>query len=544
MKLLDAFAISGLINGLIVLGLGIFIISHNWKEKTNRLYFLIILATSLWSFSYWRWLSSTDATSALFWVRLLSVGSTLIPIFYFHWVVSLLKIENSQKLTIRLTYILGGLFLLFSFSNLFVSGTQQKLFFPFWPNPGILYHFYLFSLYICLVIYSVNLLIKNYKQAFGEEKKRIAYILGGTVMAFGGGLSNFFLWYNIPVAPYGNFLVAFFPFLFGYATIKYRLFNIQVVTTELFTIAIWVFLFIKTLISNSVNDLLVNAILFIVVVFFGILLIRSVFREVKQKEQIEKIEKELEKAYEIEKKANKELEELGNVKNQFLMTIQHHLRTPLTSMRGYADLLLDGTYGKVPKKIEGIIKNFEESTISLIKMVNDFLDVTQFQLGKGTVSLKEGVNLSAMIKGIVSDVKLEADGKGIYLKLEKPEADCIIKADESKLKAALVNIFDNAVKYTKEGGITVKLKSEGAKGYPKVKIEIKDTGMGISKERLPKLFDNILERTEAAKKSFNAGRGVGLYLSSQIIKAHNGRVWAESEGEGKGSTFTIELPIR
>ena len=104
----------------------------------------------------------------------------------------------------------------------------------------------------------------------------------------------------------------------------------------------------------------------------------------------------------------------------------------------------------------------------------------------------------------------------------------------------MVNIFDNAIKYTDEGGVTVSLKADGGK----VKIGIKDTGAGISKERLPKLFDSIFERTDESKKAFAIGRGVGLYLSSQIIKAHNGKIWAESEGEGKGSIFNIELPVK
>src|SRR3989338_11529542 len=107
MKLLDIFALSGLINGLFVLGLGVFIISHNWRDKLNRLYFLIVIAISIWSFSYWLWLFSNDAVSALFWVRMLSIGSTLIPVFYFHWVVSILKIESSERNTRWLVYILG-----------------------------------------------------------------------------------------------------------------------------------------------------------------------------------------------------------------------------------------------------------------------------------------------------------------------------------------------------------------------------------------------------------------------------------------------------
>jgi len=256
-------------------------------------------------------------------------------------------------------------------------------------------------------------------------------------------------------------------------------------------------------------------------------------------QKVDEQTKEIKRAYEVEKGAKEQLEDLDNIKNQFLMTVQHHLRTPLTSMMGYIDLLLDGTFGKVPKKIEEVLKRFDASTISLIKMVNEFLDITQFQLGKKVIHLKDDVNLCPIFHDIFKDIELEAKKKGLYLKLEKPEGVCFVRADQEKLKAALMNIFDNAVKYTKEGGITIRLRLENNK----VIVEIKDTGIGIPKERLAKLFDITFERTDSAKKSFASGRGVGLYLSSQIIKAHNGRIWAESNGEGNGSTFNIELPV-
>jgi len=279
-------------------------------------------------------------------------------------------------------------------------------------------------------------------------------------------------------------------------------------------------------------------------------IIEANFAQKKAKEELEDLSenlqqkvdeqtKEIRNAYEVEKNARKQLEELGDVKNQFLMTIQHHLRTPLTSMRGYADLLLSGTFGKMSKKIKNVVERFEASTVSMIKMVNEFLDITQFQLGKEVVRLKDDINLCPIFHEIFKDIELEAKKKGLYLKLEKPEGICFVKGDQEKLKVALVNIFDNAVKYTKEGGITIKLKIEDNK----VIIQIIDTGIGISKDRLEKLFDMTFERSDEAKKSFTSGRGIGLYLSSQVIKAHNGKIWAESEGEGKGSIFNIELPI-
>jgi len=220
-------------------------------------------------------------------------------------------------------------------------------------------------------------------------------------------------------------------------------------------------------------------------------------------EKVDEQTKDLKRAYEVEKKSKEELQSLDRVKNQFLMTVQHHLRTPLTAMMGYADLLIKGTFGKPPKKIKEVIQRCQASTGGLIKMVNEFLDIAQFQLGKEVISLKNNIDLCPIFKDIIKELELETEEKGIYLKIEKPEKTCTIKADESKLKAALMNIFDNAVKYTDVGGVTIKLKVAN----DKVKIEIKDTGMGISKERLPKLFDMAFERTEEAKRNFATGRG-------------------------------------
>jgi len=538
--MVDAFALSGLVNGLIALGLGVFVILHNWRARTNQLYFLIVIAISIWALSYWQWLTSTSTETALFWIRTLSIGSSLIPIFYFHWVVSLLGLNEQQKNVVRLVYVLAFLFLLFSFSDLFVKEVRPKMFFPFWPDPGIIYHFYLFFAYIILVIYSLNLLIKRYKKAPREGKRQIIYVIAGSIVAFGGGITNFFLWYDIPIPPYGNFLVALYPFLFGYATVKHRLFNIRVIATELFTLAIWAFLFIKILLSATTTDLVINTSLLIIVVFFGILLVRSVNKEVRQREKMEKMAKELEKAYEVEKKAKIKIQELDEAKTQFLMATQHHFRTPLTSMRGYIDLILGGTYGKISPKVKEAIKKLETSTTRLVRIVNELLDVSQFQLGKRVVTLEPGVQIEPIIKEVLDELKFTAKSKKIYLKFEKPKKPLpTIKADVEKLKVAFYNIIDNGIKYTPKGGITLRCKVTDHK----MQITSEDTGIGISRDEKGKLFSGIFERGEEAKKVFTTGRGIGLYISGQIISAHNGKVWVESEGKGKGSTFFIELPL-
>ncbi|KKQ23544.1 MAG: Multi-sensor signal transduction histidine kinase [Parcubacteria group bacterium GW2011_GWA2_37_10] len=637
MKLLDIFALSGLINGLFVLGLGVFIISHNWRDKLNRLYFLIVIAISIWSFSYWLWLFSNDAVSALFWVRMLSIGSTLIPVFYFHWVVSILKIERRERNTRWLVYILGVLFILFSFSDLFISGVEPKLFFPFWPNPGILYHFYLFVLYICLIIYSSNLLIKSYKIAWGEDKKRLAYVIAGALLAFSGGLSNFFLWYNIPIAPYGNFLVAFYPLLFGYATIKYRLFNIKTIATELFAIAIWIFLFIKILLSTGSNDLLVNIFLFIVVVFFGILLIRSVFKEVRQKEQMEKMAEDVKKAYEAEKRAKERIDEarvkdeallssigienekgeaikneasplyqalssgrkivtgatggsdsaesvsstvspaaayyfargdktkfpaavtvapvvlngkiIGAVavfrdvtierqidrsKSEFVSLASHQLRTPLTAIKWYSDVLFKEKLSAKQKKcLNGIYDGNER----MIKLIDVMLNVSRLEAGKIKIN-PSPTNVKKILEDIINEQKFTVKTKKQKFIFECPDDLPEISIDQNLVRLIFQNLISNAIKYTPdEGEILCKVEKKNNL----FSFEVKDTGIGIPQNQQKRVFEKLF-RADNAFSHTAEGNGLGLYAAKMTAESLGGKIWFESKA-GKGTTFFVDLPV-
>ena len=191
----------------------------------------------------------------------------------------------------------------------------------------------------------------------------------------------------------------------------------------------------------------------------------------------------------------------------------------------------------------------------MIRKVNDFLDVTQFQLGKNPVSLKPNVELAHILSEVVSELNFTAQNNEVSLTLEKPKENFIIKADKEKLKAALFNIVDNSIKYAPKGRVIISMQLtidnlhltndavSNVKGQmSNVLIKISDTGIGMSSERLKTLFTQMFERDEKAKETAS-GKGAGLYLATQVIKAHNGKIWAESEGEGKGSIFYIELPL-
>lgn len=513
--ILNVFQIFALITATVSLFLGLLVYLSGGKAKLNFSWLLTSIFICLWSIGLLGVVFSGSIASAWLWQYILAVVAICLPLLFLNFILYLTKKEKKMVALQILSLVAGTALIILNFPKFGIGH---------WVDSEKSY--FMFSLYFTVFMaISIFVILREYAIAQNPDQKRqLIYVILAQIFGFAAGLANFFPnLFNI--YPFGNYFIVLYVIFLSYAAFPRRFFDIKVIAIELFTFILWVFLSIKIFFSANLFDLILNIIIFILVLIFGALLINSVLRE--------------KKAYEVEKRANAELAALDSTKNQFLMTIQHHLKTPLTSMRGYSDLLLDGTFGKMPKKVKEVVKKIETSTTSLIKMVNDFLDITQFQLGKGAISLKDGVDLSLMLEEIVKDVEFEAHKKGIYLKLEKPEGQCLVKADESKLKAALSNIIDNAVKYTKEGGVNMSLKI----GNKKVKIMIQDTGMGIAKERMPKLFNSAFERVEAVKEDFSSGHGIGLYLASQIIQAHNGKIWADSEGEGKGSTFHIELPI-
>ncbi len=389
--------------------------------------------------------------------------------------------------------------------------------------------------FMCMPLY---VLFKEYIYCSTEEKIKIKYLLFGILFFY---IANvifnilFPVFLNIVrlywIGDYSTIILLSF---IAYAITRQRLFGIRIAFTATLVSLIAVLLTLDIfLFTNSLILKLYKSLVLVLFIYFGYLLIKSVLKEIEYREKIKK-------AYDLEKKARQELERLDKAKTQFMLATQHHLRTPLTAMIGYLDLIFGGTYGKVHPKIKKTLLKFQASTKRLNKVVNELLDVSQFQLGKKVITIQPNVDVRKILKDIITDLKFETQAKGIYLKFNIPKDLPLINADREKIKVALANIIDNAVKYTPNGGVTVNAKKTDSK----ILITVKDTGIGIIKSDQKNLFNRIFERGAGARTANTTGKGIGLYITFHIIKAHHGKIWAESEGKGKGTTFYIELPIK
>ncbi|MFA6535924.1 MAG: ATP-binding protein [Candidatus Paceibacterota bacterium] len=541
---MEIFAISGLINGIVATAFGVLVILKNWKDRSNQLYFLMTAALALWSFSYWQWLLSSDYTTALFWVRTLSVGSLFIPIFFFHWVIQLTKNRTYNCVVLKIVYAIAVIIIFFVNSPLFIANLEGKSIFTFWPNAGMVYDIYFSYIYVGLILYTIYILIRSYRLAADNDRKgQILYILIGAILGFGGGLTNFPLWFGIPLPPYGNFLVAAFPFLLGYSVLKFKLFDAKTIATELLVFFIEIILLVQAVLSKSATEAVLKGGLFIVVGIFGYLLIKSVYREVEQRQQIEQLAAKLEASNEalegVNKNlavANEKLKELDQLKSEFVSLATHQIRGPLTAIKGYASLIMEGDYGRISAKVKEALDYIYKSTESLVLVVSDFLDVSRIEQGRMKYDFKI-FDFRDLVKEIVNELKPNIDKAGLNFTFESKEEEKFpINGDQVKLKQVIANIIDNSVKYTPKGSVKVSVTKHGKK----IKFAVKDTGVGISPDTLPRLFAKF-SRAQDASLTNTSGTGLGLYLAKAIIEAHQGKIWAESEGKGKGSQFYVEL---
>lgn len=236
--------------------------------------------------------------------------------------------------------------------------------------------------------------------------------------------------------------------------------------------------------------------------------------------------------------AMRQLEEASRHKSEFLANMSHELRTPLNSIIGFSEILQDQTFGPLNEKQLRYVSNIHISGKHLLALINDILDLSKVEAGKIELH-PEPFALREALAAALHNIQPQADAKGLTLALHVDEALSILTADPVRFKQILLNLLSNAVKFTPEGGqVTVR-----ARRVEDVFVEIAvtDTGIGIKPEDLPKLFQPFTQ-LEGVYAKRHQGTGLGLALTKRLVELHGGTIWADSEGEGKGSTFTVRLP--
>ena len=337
-----------------------------------------------------------------------------------------------------------------------------------------------------------------------------------------GGGSVFFLTFNVPFLPYPLILFPLFPLISIYAIFRLQLFDVKVITTEAIVFFLWIFILIRTIISESLSEIIVNAGLLVALVIGGTLLIRNVIKEVKLREQVEKLAEDLQKA------------NLGQ--SNLIHFMNHQVKGRFGNAKNiFAELLTDD-YGVMPKDAIPLLQKGLEETNMGVDYVQSILHGASAENGTLPYEMAD-MDMQELVETVFNKQKEYAEKKGLKISLNIEKGNYIIKGDSTQLSEAVKNLIDNSINYTMEGSIDVSLSS-----VDKVKLVIKDTGVGITSDDKQKLFKSGGRGSESLKINVNS-TGYGLAFVKGVVEAHKGRVWAESDGRGKGSVFVLELPI-
>lgn len=253
---------------------------------------------------------------------------------------------------------------------------------------------------------------------------------------------------------------------------------------------------------------------------------------IKLKDEVAKATKDL-------IKANKELKQLDAAKSEFISIASHQLRTPLTVIKGYISMMLEGSFGELTDGGRDSLDKVYESNERLIQLVENLLNISRIESGRLQFQY-EVVQFEEIIDSVIEELAGNIKKKGLHLNYKKPTKPLPkMKIDDEKIRQVIMNLVDNAIKYTKKGSITINLKKTGSN----LQFCVSDSGIGISKEYLPNLFKKF-SRGEGTSVIHTEGTGLGLYVAREMIEAHKGKIWAESKGEGMGSRFCFEIPVK
>ena len=509
------------------------------KKNTSTLFFFfIILGIFLWATPLYYYNFTNNQQFALSLSKISYFGAAFSMMSVFGFVIFFnSKIKNLYRryfLIVFDIFTIGLLFFIIIKNSLlksFLLFNKERII-----NFGSLYPMYIAFISL-LCISSFFILYKKHRNETNLLKKiQLKYIFIGLLIAIAGGiitnliLPSFSIFNFYWLGPIFTLGIVIFITL---AIMRHHLFDIKIIATQLLVFIIWVLLLGRLLLARTWQQMTIDGILLVFVILFGILLIRSVLKEVRTREELQVLTTKL-------KEANVRLKKLDEAKSEFISIASHQLRTPLTAIKGYSSMLLEGAFGKLPKEAKIPVGRIFRSSKSLVELVGEFLNLSRIERGKLEYNF-ERINLRELATDTIDGFRA-AGGNDIDIIFEADEKeDFTINADRNKIQHILSNLIDNAIKYTPKGFVKIYLYKNHERET--ITLKVKDSGIGMSRETLARIFEKFTRARDGISQINTEGLGMGLYIAKKISRGHGGDIWAESEGEGKGSAFYVELPV-
>lgn len=490
--------------------IGFFVLTKDNHSLKSRMFFFLIISFVLWVVNIiFEWLVSYIVLLMFSWQLIILFE---IPIFIFAVLFTYAflnkteKLPNSYKIGSLVVYLLSALAVptLYNMGDFNISVCEGAY--------GAVWN-YVYGLEIFSIGFIAYLCLKNYFSKTSEiAKKQVLYYMSGMVCFLAIFIfSNVFaeISDNYQMNFFGPLGMTIFLALLTYLIVEYKAFNIKLIGAQALVWSLIIligsqFFFIK----SQINMILTGATLLVTMVL-GYYLILGV----------------------------KALQEANEQKSEFMSFASHEIRSPMTAVKGYASMMLEGSMGEINPKVKDSLQKIMISSNGVVNLIAQYLNKSKMELGQLGYTFI-AFDMGKLIRETVQGLQVNAEQRGITLACKVDDRVFAVEADEGKIKEVIGNILDNSIKYTDKGSVTVSLSEKDGV----VQVKIADTGVGIPKETIPHLFKKF-SRADAKKVNI-LGTGLGLFLAKTFVDAHKGKIWVESEGESKGSTFFVELPAK
>lgn len=507
----------------IALLVGFYVFWNGKQLLLNRIFFAISIFFSLWTISNLIVWTNINSGLILFVWSFFGLLSGLLSIFSIYFVyVFLGKKDISIRLKLILLALLAPIFL-FASTHLNLSGFNITACDAFeFENVGFYSYYTLLGILAMLWIFV--LLIRKYRDASLDLRKQIILL--------GVGIESFLFFFftiifltsyltKIGVLPdsqlemYGFWGMVIFIIYISILIVKFKIFNIKLLATQALVWGLVALIGSQFFFIKAKTNFILNGFGFLAAIILGQYLVKSVKKEIEQREHIETLLKQRE---------------------SLVHFITHKVKGSFTRTKTLFAGMLDGTFGQISPEIKKRAEQGLEFDDNGIQTVNLVLNVANLQNGLIQYNMKP-INFEEIVKQSITDKKLLAEERGLTIEEEIKEGDYGLDGDANWLKEVVNNLIDNSIRYTKEGKITVGLE----KRENKILLSVKDTGIGINEEDKKNLFKEGGRGKNSVLVNVDS-TGYGLFTVKLIVEAHGGKVWVESEGENRGSQFYVELP--
>ncbi len=260
--------------------------------------------------------------------------------------------------------------------------------------------------------------------------------------------------------------------------------------------------------------------------------------EAKRIEAMEQVNQQREELLEAERSARMAAQRATRLKDEFLATLSHELRTPLSAILGWTQLLMREGPPKGPDEQKRAIEVIDRNARAQIQLIDDLLDLSRIMTGKLRLDLHQ-ISFASVVEAAVDSATPAAETKGIRLKAILGAGQDVISADAGRLQQVVWNLLTNAIKFTPKGG-QVQVLLQRVNSH--LELSVSDTGIGIAPSYLPQVFDRFSQKDSSTTRAYG-GLGLGLAICKQLVELHGGTIRAASQGEGKGATFSVHLPL-